>query len=114
MKKTLLCLIGAAVAVTSAAVAIAAAKNVCDKKRKKIKFTECEDDFDDDFFDGEEEFVDYTCQCGECSDDECSEEDAGETDEKESSEEKEEKTDESEEKEVPEEKADAEPEKEEE
>ncbi len=104
MKKTLLCLIGAAVAVTSAAVAIAAAKNVCDKKRKKVKFTECEDDFDDDFFDSEEEFVDYTCQCGECPDDECSEE---KTDEPEVPEEK------TEENEVSEEKADAEPEKEE-
>lgn len=111
MKKTLLCLIGAAVAVTSAAVAIAAAKNVCDKKRKKVKFTECEDDFDDDFFDSEEEFVDYTCQCGECPDDECSEENKDEkepeTDKNEASEEK------TEEKEVSEEKADAEPEKEE-
>lgn len=97
MKNSLLCLIGALVAVSAATVAVVVAKNSCDNKRKKIKFTECDDDeCGDVFFDDEEEFVDYTCQCGECCDD-CDDDDTSETEQEKSDAEVSEKSEDSEE-----------------
>lgn len=82
MKNSLLCMLGALVAVSAATVAVVVAKNACENKRKKIKFTECDcNDIDDDFFDDEEEFVDYTCQCGDCCDDCSDDENCSETEE---------------------------------
>lgn len=105
MKKTLLCMLGATIAVAAAAVAVNAVKNMDGtKKRKKIKFTECDcDPLSEDMFDDDEEFIDYTCQCGDCTcsgddetDEKSADDDISETKESESSEseEKEEKEEE--------------------
>lgn len=77
MKKTLLCMLGATIAVAAAAVAVNAVKNMDgSKKRKKIKFTECDcEPLSEDMFDDDEEFIDYTCQCGDCT---CSDDEAEE------------------------------------